>query len=183
MASFYFPTAQVPLQLKSGVPAMLGQLQKTNWSEPSGFNGSKVKYIKWNTFNKEKLTPTYTLEAAVYANIHNGAHISVDEQVHTNADYKAQCVSFVKAMTVNPGGTSSWKKGDTVTSNTPVMTVIANFKNGNTYPSNGGHVLILYAHLSKGAAYVYDQNYDFKGALTLRRISNSELISYHVVVK
>jgi len=105
-------------------------------------------------------------------------------------EYDGQCVAFVKAVTVNPGGTSSWKPGEAITADTPNWTVIAKFNGQSTYKNNttNPHVAIVYGRAS-GRLKVFDQNYgydsggNFDKKLRYRLISTNEMSQYHTVVK
>jgi len=177
--------AGTPLQVQTSAKTDLPKLQKYA-SESHNSWGYSVQYIKHNTTNKNRLSPTYGNVKMV--TVGNNAYLTLDKP----GEYSGQCVSFVKAVTVNPGGTSSWKPGAAVTNSTPNWSVIAKFKGGNTYPQNGtGHVAILYQNQSNGRAYVIDQNYDNRtsgnhkapGLLAIRYITANERNEYHVVEK
>jgi len=174
--------AGTPLSVQESAKIGLPKLQKYA-SENHNSWGYSVQYIKHNTFNKNLLHPTYGTVRELFS-----GYLTLDP----SAEQTAQCVTFVKTVTVNSGSASSWKRGAAVNNSTPKWSVIAKFKGNTTYPTNGtGHVAILYKNMSNGRAYVIDQNYDNRtsgnhkapGLLAIRYIKASERDEYHVVEK
>jgi len=174
--------AGTPLQLKENAKIDLPKLQKYA-SENHNSWGYNVQYVKHNATNKNRLDPTYGIVRELYS-----GYLTLDP----TGEQTAQCVTFVKTVTVDSGPASSWKRGDPVSNDTPKWSIIAKFKGGTTYPTNGtGHVAILYKNMSNGRAYVIDQNYDNRtsgnhkapGLLAVRYIKASERNEYHVVEK
>jgi len=134
-------------------------LLKIKGTPPTTVGTYTVQYAKYNTFNRNLLNSYgVTYESGV-----NSGVITLDDKNYSDSESwaKAQCVSFVKAVTVNPGNTPSWKVGDPVTNSTPKWTVIADFKGGDTYPQQYpyGHVAILVKAYPDGTARVIDQNF------------------------
>jgi len=137
------------------------------------------QFVKYNTPNKTRLGTYGTVKKI-------GNHMSLT----ADNEYSGECVAFVKAVTINPGSTSSWKPGSPITADTPDWTVIAKFNGQSTYKKNttNPHVAIVYGRAS-GRLKVFDQNYGIDGngnfdkKLRYRLISTNEMSQYHTVVK
>jgi len=170
-----------PLAVKEGAKTAIGNM---HLMPPQTIGSYVVQYAKYDTFNRNSLG----VYGITYEKTAGSGVITLDDTAYPSSQSwaKAQCVSFVKAVTVNPGATSSWKKGDVVTKDTPAWTVIAHFQGGSVYPQNPpyGHVAVLLSSYADGKAYIIDQNYiPGQGKLAARLISASERNLYHTVKK
>jgi len=159
--------ADTPLSVQEGAKTDLPQLQLSG------------QFVTWTTSNKTRLDTYGTTKK-------RGNHMSLTAA----GEYDGECVAFVKAVTVNPGGTASWKPDTPITADTPDWTVIAKFNGQSTYKNNttNPHVAIVYGRASERLK-VFDQNYgydsggNFDKKLRYRLISTGEMSQYHAVVK
>jgi len=203
--------AGTPLQVKASAKVDLKNVSFYSWEKhPWGYEVRYVAYTQksYNALFLEK-QPNQKKRQPKYGPVTAYSYTYTDPQTQKERilkfvrldeidEYTGECVSFVKAVTINPKGTEKWTPGVKITEETKKWTVIANFKGFHRYPQPkygepAGHVAILYQAYKDGTALVFDQNYDHRnpnadnpnyslpGLLTLRKITAKERNTYHTV--
>lgn len=122
---------------------------------------SIVSYLKYDTFNVNKLTK--------YDGANSPYLVETDKiSITPVGENWGQCVAFIRGVS-NALTTSSWRAGSALNISSPKYSVVATFGANGSY---SGHVGILIA-VTDGGIYLLDQNYNnvyHEGAISLHFI-------------